>query len=117
MKTVISAVLSQEKTIEKATSSYLDDIYINEDTVLLMRIWVKLAQFGLVCKDPEQLKNGACVLSFEVLDMPNHFFPCVESYPSVDGCYKAQDGIKKQLMPSYMLGKGDPDKSEMETGV
>ena len=31
MKTIVSAVLSQEKMVIKATSMYLDNIYINED--------------------------------------------------------------------------------------
>ena len=31
MKTTVSAALSQEETVEKAMSVYLDDIYINED--------------------------------------------------------------------------------------
>ena len=31
MKTIVSAVLSQEEAVEKATLAYLNDIYINED--------------------------------------------------------------------------------------
>ena len=31
MKTNVSAVLSQEETVEKATLAYIDDIYINKD--------------------------------------------------------------------------------------
>ena len=66
IKTLISVVLAQEKTIEKATSAYLDDIYINKDIVLLMSIWAKLVQFGLVCKNQERLKNGTQVLDLKI---------------------------------------------------
>ena len=31
MKTIVSVVLSQEETVKKAMSVYLNDIYINED--------------------------------------------------------------------------------------
>ena len=35
--------------------AYLNDIYINKDVSQASHIWAKLAQFGLDCKDPEQL--------------------------------------------------------------
>lgn len=31
-----------------------------------MRVWAKHAQFGLVCKNPELIENGAQVLGLEV---------------------------------------------------
>ena len=66
MKTIISAVLSQEEAVERATSAYLDDIYVNEGIVPASRVQAKLAQFGLICKDPERLEDGARVLGLDV---------------------------------------------------
>ena len=33
MKSVLTAVLTQDETVDRATSSYLDDIFVNEDVV------------------------------------------------------------------------------------
>ena len=66
MKTIISAVLSQEEMVKKVTSAYLDDIYINKDVSPKSHIQVKFAQFGLDCKDPEQLEYIASVLGVDV---------------------------------------------------
>ena len=57
MKAIINAVLSQEEKVKERTSAYLDDIYVNDDIVSK----VKLAQFGLICKDPKRLEDGARV--------------------------------------------------------
>ena len=66
MKTIISAVFSQEETVEKATLAYLSDIYINKDVSPVSHIQAKLAQFGLDCKDPEWLEDRTCILGLEV---------------------------------------------------
>ena len=66
MKTIVSAVLFQEKMVEKAMSAYLDDIYINENASPALHIRVKLTQFGLDCKDPDWLENGACVQGLDI---------------------------------------------------
>ena len=66
MKTIISAVLSQEEVVEKATSAYFNDIYINKDVKLALHIQVKLTQFGLNCKDPEQLEDRTLILGLDV---------------------------------------------------
>ena len=66
MKAIINAVLSQEEKVKEGTSTYLDDISVNEDTVSALHVKVKLAQFGLICKDPEQLEDGAHVLGLDV---------------------------------------------------
>lgn len=44
-------------------SSYIDDIYVNED---VPRVREHLAQFGVKCKDPEQLEDGTWVLKLTV---------------------------------------------------
>ena len=62
MKAIISTVLAQEETVGCVTSSYIDDIYSNEDDVPATSIRVHQAQFGLECKDPERLEDGTQVL-------------------------------------------------------
>ena len=66
MKIIVNAVLSQQETIKEGTSAYLDDIYVNEDVVLSSHVRSKLAEFGLICKDPECLEDGARVLGLNV---------------------------------------------------
>ena len=65
MKTIVSAVLTQEETVEKAMSAYLDDIYINEDVSPALHIQAKLAHFGLDCKDPEWLEDRAHIVGLD----------------------------------------------------
>ena len=66
MKTIVSAVLSQEETVEKSTLAYLNDIYINQAVSPVLHTWVKLAQFGLDCKDSEWLEDRAWVLGLDI---------------------------------------------------
>ena len=61
MKAIINAVLSQEEKVKEGTSAYLDDIYVNEDIVSSSHVKAKLAQFDLICKDPERLEDGTCL--------------------------------------------------------
>ena len=65
MKTIVNAVLSHQETIKEGTSAYLNDIYVNEDVVSSSRVRSQLAEFGLICKDPERLEDGARVLGLE----------------------------------------------------
>ena len=66
IKAVINAVLSQEAKVKEGISVYLDDIYMNEDIVSSLHINAKLAQFGLICKEPERLEDGVRVLGLDV---------------------------------------------------
>ena len=66
MKTIIGAMLSQEEKVKEGAYAYLDDIYVNEDILLSLHFWIKLVQFGLICKDPERLENGVRVLGLDV---------------------------------------------------
>ena len=66
MKAIVSAVLSQEEVMGRTASTYINDIYINEDIVPATRVREHLVQFGLKCKDPEQLEDGARVLGLVV---------------------------------------------------
>ena len=66
MKAIISTVLPQEEQMMKVTSSYIDDIYVNEDIVSADEVKTRLESFGLTCKDPERLKHGAKLLVLKV---------------------------------------------------
>ena len=59
MKAIVSTVLTQEEQTMKAVSSYIDDIYVNEDIVFVDEVKTKLECFGLTCKVPERLKHRA----------------------------------------------------------
>ena len=69
MKAIVSTVLLWEEAVEHAASAYIDDIYVNEDVVPATCIREHLAQFGLKCKDIEQLKDGTQVLGLLVVGM------------------------------------------------
>ena len=56
MKAIFSTVLTQEERTMKATSTYIDDIYVNEGTVSADEVKAKLEYFGLTCTHPERLK-------------------------------------------------------------
>ena len=66
MKVIINAVLSPEEKVKEGTSAYVDDIYVSEDIVSSLHVKAKLAQFGLIYKDPERLEDGARVLGLDV---------------------------------------------------
>ena len=44
------------------TSSYVDDIFVNEDIMSADEIKTRLESFGLTCKDPERIKHGVLML-------------------------------------------------------
>ena len=66
MRAIVDAVLSKDEHIRRATSAYIDDVYINESVVSATCVKQHLDDFGLASKDPEQLKNGARVLGLQV---------------------------------------------------
>ena len=66
IKAIINAELSQEAKVKEGISVYLDDIYVNKDIVSSVHINAKLAQFGLICKEPERLEDGTRVLGLDV---------------------------------------------------
>lgn len=65
MKSVISAMLAQEDLLKNAVSAYIDDLYVDKSILAATMVLEELA-FGPVCKDPDQLEDGACVLVLEV---------------------------------------------------
>ena len=66
MKYVLTAVLAQDETVDRATSSYLDDIFVNEDVVSVQCVENHLLRYGLECKPAERVADGARVLGLEV---------------------------------------------------
>ena len=66
MKSVIDAIISQDHTLKHAVSAYVDDIFINENLVSAVHVRQHFSDFGLVCKDPVRLKDGARVLGLQV---------------------------------------------------
>ena len=66
MKSVLTAVLTQDETVDRATSSYLDDIFINEDVISAQFIEKHLSRYGLECKPTERVADGARVLGLDV---------------------------------------------------
>lgn len=49
----MAAIMSQDMTINRATFVYIDDLYINDDIALVVRVKGHFARFGLTCKNPE----------------------------------------------------------------
>ena len=66
MKYVLTAVLAQDETVDRATSSYLDDIFVNEEVVPVQCVENHLLRYGLECKPAERVADGARVLGLEV---------------------------------------------------
>ena len=66
MKSVLTAVLTQDETVDRVTSSYLDDIFVNEDVVSVQCVEDHLLRYGLECKPAERVADGARVLGLEV---------------------------------------------------
>ena len=66
MKAIINALLSHEEKVKDGISVHRDDIYANEDIVSSLHVNSKLAQFGLICKEPERLEDRTRVLGLDV---------------------------------------------------
>ena len=62
MRSIVKAVIGQDETVSRATSSYVDDIFVNESVCSAAQVKTHLERFGQTCKNPEQLSSGARVL-------------------------------------------------------
>ena len=62
MKAVLTRVLSQDPTLEKGTSAYIDDILVNEDIMDAGCVVQHLLRCGLEGKTPECTATGTRVL-------------------------------------------------------
>ena len=68
MKIIVKIVLEQDELMKRATSAYLDDIYVNEDTVSVNEVKSRFESFGLPSKDPTR----AVVLGLKVWGSTTH---------------------------------------------
>ena len=66
MRAVLEAVLQQDPAVYEATSAYIDDVFVNEDIVSAETVQSHLRRYGLSCKPPERLRDGARVLGVRV---------------------------------------------------
>ena len=66
LKKVLATVLSWDSDVDRATSPYIDDIFVDESIVPAERVEAHLRKHGLDCKAPERLSEGARVLGLRV---------------------------------------------------
>ena len=48
MQTIVDAILTKDKCIQRATSAYIDDLYVDESIVPAARVKEHLCSFGLL---------------------------------------------------------------------
>ena len=56
MQTIVDAILTKDRSIQQATSAYIDDVYVDESIVPAARVKEHLCSFGLLSKEPERLQ-------------------------------------------------------------
>ena len=66
IQTIVDAILTKNKRIQRATSAYIDDVYMDESIVPMACVKEHLYSFGLLSKEPERLQDGARVLGLQV---------------------------------------------------
>ena len=59
MQTIVDAILTKDKRIQRATSVYIDDVYVDESIVPAACVKEPLCSFGLLSKELERLQDGA----------------------------------------------------------
>ena len=66
IKSVITTIRSQDQEIKSAMSAYVDNIFIDESIVSVAYMRQHFADYRLVCKDLERLRDRAKVLGLQV---------------------------------------------------
>ncbi len=66
MKVIVKTVLEQDELMKKATSAYVDDIYVNKDIFSVNDVKNRWESFSFAWKDLTQLRDGAVVLGFKI---------------------------------------------------
>ena len=61
MSKILKFVLRKDQKIDAGTSSYVDDIYVNKDTVQGEDVVQHLKENGLIAKSPEPVDGGAAL--------------------------------------------------------
>ena len=62
MWAIVDAGLLKNDTIQQTTSTYIDDVYVNNNVVSTVRVRQHLIKFGLLSKELEWLQNDVQVL-------------------------------------------------------
>jgi len=76
MRSIVNTVVAQDERVKTATSSYIDDIFVNETICSASRVKKHLERFGLTCKAPEKLRCGTRVLGLHVWEERNKLRWC-----------------------------------------
>ena len=66
MKAILTEVLALDERVCAASSPYVDDVYVNEEIVSVEYVRDHLLRYGLVCKQPQRVADGARVLGLQV---------------------------------------------------
>uniref|UniRef100_A0A5S6QPD7 Reverse transcriptase domain-containing protein n=1 Tax=Trichuris muris TaxID=70415 RepID=A0A5S6QPD7_TRIMR len=74
MKAVLGCALSQNANVQRGTSAYIDDILVNEDIVKASYVVQHLGGYGLTCKAPARVADGARALGFKVWEEHGSMF-------------------------------------------
>ena len=68
MQSLLMASSAQDETINRATSAYIENIFINKDMASVESMRKHLELYGLTGKDPEKLLNGGKSDTFWCMD-------------------------------------------------
>ena len=74
MQTIVDAILTKDKRIQRATSANIDDVYVDENIVSAARVNEHLYSFGLFLNEPERLQDGARVFGLQVWGVDNALY-------------------------------------------
>ena len=67
MSKILKSVLARNESIKGATSSYIDDILVDESKVSSDAVIEHLRKYGLITNDPEPLNgNGGTALGLKL---------------------------------------------------
>ncbi|XP_045101484.1 uncharacterized protein LOC123498445 [Portunus trituberculatus] len=66
MKAVVKTILAQDSKIEQAVLPYVDDLLVNEDLVSAEQVAAHFASYGLECKQPVRVADGARLLGLRI---------------------------------------------------
>ncbi|KAK4289156.1 hypothetical protein Pmani_037860 [Petrolisthes manimaculis] len=66
--------LSRDPVVEEGTSSYIDDILVDEDIVKVNYVEQHLARYDLATKTPERVADGARVLGLRVWEQDGKLY-------------------------------------------
>ncbi|XP_043237710.1 uncharacterized protein LOC122389602 [Amphibalanus amphitrite] len=66
MKSVLDLVVSQDSDVQRAVSTYIDDVLVDEAVLPAEKVAEHLKRFGLECKPAVKLKDGGRALGLRV---------------------------------------------------